>query len=326
MADNHGVTEGSGSTFRSQDNAGIKIPYVVPCIPGATPFDTNSGAAGTSTLRSVLATRHEAAATPLALRLSDGSAFISSTNPTPINPYDLAGTTGSITAVDAASTSTAATDGQFAITGTPTANSAFALTISGKSAAAIQVSGTFVGTLRFERSLDGGTTWYAVGAINTYNLAVTSTTTTIGSFQVNAAGYTNIRVRATAWTSGTANIAFQSGVGVGLHTVRIARLKLTYASATISTSGDNTIISAPGTTSRIVYSKIRIQNKSGSATNIIIKNGSTQIDEIVTSATGDGIAEVYSPGFQPALDLNAALVFNLSAANSTSYTVWYYLE
>lgn len=40
--------------------------------------DTNSGAAGASTLRSVLATRHEAVATPLSVRLSDGTDFITS--------------------------------------------------------------------------------------------------------------------------------------------------------------------------------------------------------------------------------------------------------
>lgn len=40
--------------------------------------DFNSGAAGAQTLRTVLATRHEAAATPLASRLSDGADFISS--------------------------------------------------------------------------------------------------------------------------------------------------------------------------------------------------------------------------------------------------------
>jgi len=76
MADNHTVTEGSGSTFRSQDNAGIKIPYVAIATPAAGALDMNSGAAGTSTLRTALATRHEAAATPVAVRLTDGSAFL----------------------------------------------------------------------------------------------------------------------------------------------------------------------------------------------------------------------------------------------------------
>lgn len=43
-----------------------------------TTVDTNSGAAGASTLRSVLATRHETNTTPLALRESDGTNWLSS--------------------------------------------------------------------------------------------------------------------------------------------------------------------------------------------------------------------------------------------------------
>jgi len=41
-----------------------------------TTVDTNTGAAGASTLRSVLATRHEAVATPLAAQLSNGTAAV----------------------------------------------------------------------------------------------------------------------------------------------------------------------------------------------------------------------------------------------------------
>lgn len=52
------------------------IPIVNLAGDGLAPLDVNSGAAGTTTLRTVLATRHEAAATPVAIRLSDGSAFI----------------------------------------------------------------------------------------------------------------------------------------------------------------------------------------------------------------------------------------------------------
>lgn len=53
------------------------LPTVVLAGDGLAPLDVNIGAAGTATLRSVLATRHEAAATPLSFRLSDGSAFLS---------------------------------------------------------------------------------------------------------------------------------------------------------------------------------------------------------------------------------------------------------
>lgn len=52
------------------------FPVLALSADGAAPFDTNSGAAAATTLRTVLATRHEAAATPLSLRLSDGTNFI----------------------------------------------------------------------------------------------------------------------------------------------------------------------------------------------------------------------------------------------------------
>ncbi len=60
------------------------------------PVDYNSGAAGATTLRSVLATRHEAAATPLSVRLSTGSAF---------DPTLTVTNTGTGTTADAAATS-----------------------------------------------------------------------------------------------------------------------------------------------------------------------------------------------------------------------------
>ena len=41
-----------------------------------TNFDRNSGAASANTLRTVLATRHEAVGTPLSFRLSDGTDFL----------------------------------------------------------------------------------------------------------------------------------------------------------------------------------------------------------------------------------------------------------
>jgi hypothetical protein len=52
------------------------FPVLALSADGAAPFDVNSGAAGATTLRNVLATRHEAAPTPLSVRLSDGSAFL----------------------------------------------------------------------------------------------------------------------------------------------------------------------------------------------------------------------------------------------------------
>lgn len=62
------------------------FPIVNLAGDGLAPFDVNSGGAGATTLRTVLATRHEAAATPLSFRLTNGSAFVD-TIPVTSNGY-----------------------------------------------------------------------------------------------------------------------------------------------------------------------------------------------------------------------------------------------
>jgi hypothetical protein len=71
------IVNGSGVTQPVSDAGGsltVDGTVAVSNLPATA--DTNSGAAGASTLRSVLATRHEAAATPVSVRISDGSSFV----------------------------------------------------------------------------------------------------------------------------------------------------------------------------------------------------------------------------------------------------------
>jgi hypothetical protein len=73
---------------------------------------------------------------------------------------------------------------------------------------AIQVTGTFVGTIEIEASLNG--TNFAVFAVK--DSVQTTATTLITSITApkllitNAYGLDTVRLRATAWTSGTADI------------------------------------------------------------------------------------------------------------------------
>jgi hypothetical protein len=64
-----------GSAFSSTVTLGAGTANIGDVDVLSLPVDFNSGAAGATTLRSVLATRHEAAATPISVRLSNGSAF-----------------------------------------------------------------------------------------------------------------------------------------------------------------------------------------------------------------------------------------------------------
>ena len=71
--------------------------------------------------------------------------------------------------------------------------------------------GTFAGiTLAFEATYDGGTNWVAVGATPTSSGAaitsITTTTNTPGAYEVFSPGADKVRIRATAYTSGTLNV------------------------------------------------------------------------------------------------------------------------
>jgi hypothetical protein len=81
---------------------------------------------------------------------------------------------------------------------------------NGAGGAVVIVSGTWVGTLTFEATYDG-TNWFAVYA-NRDDAAISSITTTNTRAFIAVTGFSELRARATAWTSGTATIDW---VGTG---------------------------------------------------------------------------------------------------------------
>jgi hypothetical protein len=85
------------------------------------------------------------------------------------------------------------------------------VSIANRNVVSISISGTYAGvTFIIEASDDGGTTFFPIQAINngTGQAATTWTpgTNASASYDVAVGGFTHIRVRATAWTSGTANV------------------------------------------------------------------------------------------------------------------------
>ncbi|QKQ75579.1 hypothetical protein [Nostoc sp. TCL240-02] len=132
---------------------------------------------------------------------------------------DFVSSTINISAADAGSISTAGADSQTIFSGTPTASSFASVSISGDSSFAIQIDGTFVGTLQFERSLDNGATYTAISAFAAGTAYTRSTTTQIGRWHGNCSSSNSIRVRATSWTSGTANVKILAGAGTGTITI-----------------------------------------------------------------------------------------------------------
>jgi len=126
-------------------------------------------------------------------------------SPLPVSESSSSSTGLTITAADAGSSTAAGANNQSIVTGSPTAGSVaqFAVSASGVK---YQVTGAWVGTIVVEQSFDGGTTWVAVGLHQTGSAYTTNNFT--GNFigGQNASGATHCRARATAWTSGTANV------------------------------------------------------------------------------------------------------------------------
>ena len=100
-----------------------------------------------------------------------------------------------------------------------------------------------------------------------------------------------------------------------------------YVASSIITSGDNTIISAPGAGVRIVVTGIRIQNSTSTATTVLIKDGAaTTLARLRTPTDGSGLSENYSLGDEIRLSEATAFVVNLSGANAHGVSVRYWLE
>lgn len=79
------------------------------------------------------------------------------------------------------------------------------MNVDGFKAVATQVTGTFVGTVTFETSLDG-TNWVATGVTPAAGGAVASTATAPGLWVLTPNGVNLYRARVSAWTSGTITV------------------------------------------------------------------------------------------------------------------------
>ena len=76
----------------------------------------------------------------------------------------------------------------------------------------VQVTGTWSGTLQFEMTIDG-TNFVAVQTQNVNTSVIANTTTANGIFKFDAVGALTVRVRSTAWSSGTATVTIVGMAG-----------------------------------------------------------------------------------------------------------------
>lgn len=80
-----------------------------------------------------------------------------------------------------------------------------ALNVAGTSRLGLQVSGTFVGTVTFEATVDG-TNWVALVLTPAGGGAAVSTATAPGLFSGSVSGFSQFRGRISAFTSGAVTV------------------------------------------------------------------------------------------------------------------------
>jgi hypothetical protein len=77
---------------------------------------------------------------------------------------------------------------------------------------AIQLSGTWSGTVSFEAQADGGN-WVSINGMAINGTSIITSTTTTGIYRFNVAGLKRLRVRCTAYSSGTVFVTIALGSG-----------------------------------------------------------------------------------------------------------------
>lgn len=90
-------------------------------------------------------------------------------------------------------------------TGAAATGNGTALCCTGHTTASMQVSGTFVGTITFEATIDGST-WVSVLVTNLTSGGTAVNTAAAGIFRVSCAGLAEIRARISAYTSGSITV------------------------------------------------------------------------------------------------------------------------
>jgi len=94
------------------------------------------------------------------------------------------------------------------------ADEAARLDVRGYGAVGIQLTGTWVGTVTFEATIDG-VTWVALNMVPSNSATAASTSTANGAWTANVAGYTTVRARFSTATSGTVQVYLQGTVSAG---------------------------------------------------------------------------------------------------------------
>jgi hypothetical protein len=160
------------------------------------------------------------------------------------------------------------------------------LPLNGNSAAAVQVSGTWVGTLQFEGSADGGTTYVAVNAVAASTSYPQPTTSVNGLYRLTPAGLSHLRVNMTVFTSGSASITVRGSIGVGgVFANQIVPSKITDGISNVAIKAASTAAVAADASMVVSLSP---NSPIPPPANVLVSGTLSASDAVVAAPIGDG--------------------------------------
>ena len=169
-------------------------------------------------------------------------------------------------------------------------NAEVLLALNGESSASVDLRGTFTATFVIEGSNDG-TNFTSIPFYNALSELWSTSITSSGSFEVpNIAGFKNIKIRCSSYTSGSATSVINASLGV--QSVYSKPIPTTQTVSNISASGSGMTLSlaSPGTGLYHYITSIKIKRINNSATAI---TGTGLLSVTTTNLTG---SPTYSSG------------------------------
>lgn len=159
-----------------------------------------------------------------------------------------------------------------------------ALVLNGKSGVALQITGTWVGTLQFEVTLDN-VNWVPINGVVAGASTPGQTTSANGIVRLTPSGAAQVRVVSTSWTSGTAVISLRASDGAG---GTFLNQSLTAGTNVVGRVGiDQTI---PGTTNAVqVTGSIPLPSGAATETTLALINTKTPLLGQTTMTTSQPV-------------------------------------
>ena len=194
--------------------------------------------------------------------------------------------------------------------------------VGASAACAIQVSGTFAGTITFEASSDFGQVWTAVAVSNAATSVLGTTTTAVGMFLLANAGYTHVRAKMTSYTSGTASVAIRGGfiaaaaaalAAIGNFWSRTGTtITTTTANDTVDLTGSSVTagtFASPTLTTPTLASPVLTAPNGATSTGVMITK-SVLFSEDATSTSHTGTVAIPAGAIVHNISINAGALWN----------------